>query len=82
MLRANKNETAGAVIHNVLQHISSTCSLVGTRSEVYLNIAIEKKKRLCLGSRPIGRVGNIILQKRARGAISSMAQTDWARVKF
>lgn len=47
----------GAAIHNVLQHISSTCSLVDTRSKVYLNIAIGKKKQLCGESpyRPRGK---------------------------
>lgn len=39
-------------MYNVLQHIFSTCSLVDTRSKVYLNIAIGKKLRFRLGSTP------------------------------
>lgn len=85
-LRTNRIGPWGTVIYNVLQHISSTCSLVGTRSKVYLNIAIGKKKQLSLSAwvespyRPRGK--HYSTEASARCDLSSMAQTDWVRVKF
>lgn len=68
-----------AVIYNVLQHIFSTCSLVGTRSKVYLNIAIGKKLRFRLGStsyRPRGKHYSVEASAHERRDLSRAANYE------